>query len=434
MFGESSLKDATHNIVSNPDWFTVVQPSDGSVTTHQISSGAFKLGISDKGGGYINQLILPGKGDVMGPETDRFGRGGQSSIRDVMHGGRYNPTQAGFSDQAGTVCKVVASQDGSKLTVVPRPCCLFRGDNKFDFTEWENLANDNYRERGTEKDWDTIDESKLPGKQATEVTSEFDYFCTYEDQLGSTGLTFEGTDEITIPTIRHYYEYRYVRDPGHCILQHVKGPLFNPKAGAVTDLSVANPTGVHKAGANDMSIVTFSMSIRMDRSIWSPKYMGIVDGPNLDDLRFSARSDKASAYQFHNNPELAERLTGYKVKKSDSIQAPLYILSDSTDMDQEGALGLYYPNSEINECSVIGVDRLDGSVAYKEDRRLYVKLLDTPQRTSKMQWCGFRGQVLGILNPLRLPANQYEAFRGEFYLLYGSPREIINNAQRIQTF
>ncbi|MDF7822586.1 hypothetical protein P4B35_01070 [Pontiellaceae bacterium B12227] len=179
------------------DWFVVAAENDPSLTTHTLSSGDFELGVSDFGGGYINRLALPGIGDVMGFQADRYGRGGQSAIRDDLHGKRYNPTQAGFSDPAGTVCRVLETLDNSALVVAPRPCCLYRGDGQFDFTEWENLANDGYAESGGSNDWDSIDESLLSGRQATEITSEFDYYCTYEVCTNATGF-------------RHYYEYRFM--------------------------------------------------------------------------------------------------------------------------------------------------------------------------------------------------------------------------------
>src|SRR5688500_8304877 len=59
------------------------------VTTHEISSGGAILGISEFGGGYINKLVIPGVGDVVASHAARYGRGGQVTIRDHLHGGRY---------------------------------------------------------------------------------------------------------------------------------------------------------------------------------------------------------------------------------------------------------------------------------------------------------------------------------------------------------
>lgn len=56
------------------------------------------IGFSDKGGGYVNYVDIDGSGNINGYG---FGRGWQSSVRDRLHNGRYNPTQAGFVDAAG---------------------------------------------------------------------------------------------------------------------------------------------------------------------------------------------------------------------------------------------------------------------------------------------------------------------------------------------
>ncbi len=405
------------------DWFTVAAATDAALTTHSIVSGGFELGISDVGGGYINRLALPGIGDVMGPIADRFGRGGQSAIRDALHGSRYNPTQAGFSDEAGTICRIHETLDGSALVVAPRPCALFRGDGLFDFTEWENLVDDNYTESGGSNDWDTIDESLLPGKQATEITSEFDYYCFYE---ACTNMSASG--------FRHYYEYRYVRDPGHCILQHNLGPLYDPAAGEVTDLSVDAPSGVYAASSNDLGVLQFSISIRMDRSLWAPEYYGYVTGSNIGNLVMRDRGSNVIVRTFYQNSGFSSRAPGYVFPGYPTVQVPLFILAESDDIDQNGALGLYFPDSDINVNSIVGVGNTTGSIVYKDDRRLHMETRDSPFRIPTMQWDGFRGYLLGILNPQRTPAGTHEVLRGEFYLLYGSPREIFESAQSIQAF
>jgi hypothetical protein len=415
------------------DWFKVLAEKDPSVTTHELVSGDFTVGISDTGGGYINRIVMPGYGDIMGGAADKYGRGGQSSIRGTMHGDKYNPTQAGFSDPGGTICRVCTAPDGSALVVAPRPCCLYRGDGNYDFTEWENLADDGYPETGGSNDSDTIDESALPGKQATEVTSEFDYYCIYQDMLGKTASAYGETNEISIPTVRHYYEYRYIRDPGHCIGQHIAGPLYDPDAGEITDISVASPSGTHVATPNELGVIMWSMSIRIDRAIWTASHIGTVDGSTIGDLSMAANTN-LTVRRTYNDPSLAARAPQHPGRGGADVEVPLFILADSSNIDQGGALGLYYPNSTVNEKSVIGVDRDTGSILYEDDRRTYTKIHNNPERVPAMSWNGFRGFILGVLNPTRLPATQYEAFRGEIYLLYGSPREIFENAQRIQPF
>lgn len=194
-----------------------------------------------------------------------------------------------------------------------------------------------------------------------------------------------------------------------------------------------NPAGVHAATSNELGVITWSMSIRIDRPIWTATYLGTVNGSAIENLAMAARSG-ITLRQFHKNTVLAARAPAYTFPNQAAVAVPLFILADSADIDQGGALGLYYPDSVVNEKCVIGVARISGAVLYEDDRRLHTELRDQPERTEFMSWNGFRGNILGVLSPLQLPPTQFEAFRGEFFLLYGSPRQIFENAQRIRPF
>ena len=82
----------------------VVSTSDPSVVTHRLKIGDIEIGFSDQGGGYLNYLDV---GDGKNIVSARYGRGWQGSLRDELHSGRYNPTQAGFTDFAGTPVTLV---------------------------------------------------------------------------------------------------------------------------------------------------------------------------------------------------------------------------------------------------------------------------------------------------------------------------------------
>jgi hypothetical protein len=175
--------------------------------TDTIQSGNFTLGVNSNGGGYITEVSIPGLGNTMGIQAQRYGRGGQSSIRDGARGGQYNPTQAGFSDDGGTVCEVVKT-DG-KIVVPARGCALYNGDGHFDYTRWENIVPDHPKIIDNNNDQDRIDEENLSvvingttfTKQAAEVHSDFDFYCEYENVKNKIG--------IDIPAIRHYLEFRF---------------------------------------------------------------------------------------------------------------------------------------------------------------------------------------------------------------------------------
>ncbi|MFC7336019.1 hypothetical protein ACFQY0_02425 [Haloferula chungangensis] len=435
IIGEKSF--FTLDSTPQSSWFTVVANSDESAVTHRLVSGAMTVGVSELGGGFINEISLPGIGDIMGPQADRFGRGGQSAMRDRLHNLVYNPTQAGYSDPAGTICRVVPSADGKTLVVAPRPATLYNGDGQYDFNQWENLVADAYKDDGGFSDEDGINETTLDGQQATELTSEFDYYGTYEDILGTTGTSYLGTCEITIPAVRHYFEYRYVRDPGHALSQFGPGTSeYKPNNGTVTDFSVAQPAGVHASGPNDMGVMIYSISVRYDREIWAPPYVGLVTGPAIGDIRMLERPSDGTGLtlrDIHYNTVLQSRIPNPEDVHA-PVAVPLFMIAENDDIDAPGALGLYYPHSRTNQFSVIGADRQTGAVIYEDDRRLQVDLRDVSRRIPLMSLSGFRGIHLGLMNPTRLPSTQYEAMRSEFYILYGSPREIFENAKRIHPF
>ena len=418
-------------------WFSVVANSDESTVTHRLVSGDMTIGISEFGGGFINEISLPGIGDIMGVQADRFGRGGQSAIRDRLHNLVYNPTQAGYSDPAGTICRVVPSADDKALVVAPRPATLYNGDGQYDFNQWENLVADAYKDDGGFSDEDGINENNLVGKQATELTSEFDYYGIYEDILGTTASPYLGTGEITIPAVRHYFEYRYIRDPDHALSQFGPGTSeYKPNNGRVTDFSVAQPVGTHASGPNDIGVMIFSVSVRYDREIWAPPYVGLVTGSEVGDIRMLERPPGGTGLtlrDIHYNTSLQSRIPSPEDVHA-PVAVPLFMIAETTDIDAQGALGLYYPHSRINQFSVIGANRQTGAVLYEDDRRLQVDLRDVSRRIPKMSLSGFRGIHLGLMNPTRLPSTQYEAMRSEFYILYGSPREIFENAKRIHPF
>ncbi|MBK8481333.1 MAG: hypothetical protein IPL40_09175 [Proteobacteria bacterium] len=142
---------------------------DSNTTTHRLSSGGVVLGVSSFGGGFINELALPGVGDIIGAKSGRFGRGGQSAIRDRLHKAVYNPTQAGFSDIAGTSARVTITRDYQTLILRPRRLATYNGDGNYDYVKATDLARDRYLPANGDKD--NFADS---GSQADEVTSEFD--------------------------------------------------------------------------------------------------------------------------------------------------------------------------------------------------------------------------------------------------------------------
>lgn len=383
----------------------VIVDSDPAITTDTITSGDMHIGVTSNGGGVINYLELPGIGNIFGPQSVKYGRSGQSAVRDAMHGGKYNPTQAGFHETLGTPCKII--KGNNKLMLPARPMALWYGDCKWDFTEWENIGPDaSCYPDGGNSDVDELDEANLEGRQNTEVKSEFDYFGKYHN--------YKGKGNIDIPCVRHYIEYRYARNPGHCINQFRPGlDIFKPY-NINPDISVYSPDGIHKAEPFDMSNFMFSWHLRNDVVNWDPKYLFLLT--------------KNGTWSIHKRSIFSDET----LSNPKNTFERLVIICDSKNPDTNIALGFYMPNSEFNQFETIGVDETNGLIQYKDQRCTSIRLWDQSRRTPTMGVYGFKTQTKGILNRTRLPKNIYEAYRFDMFILMGSPNEIKETVYRIE--
>merc|ERR1712096_247453 len=86
----------------------IVEMSNPTSVTNWLSSGDTHFGINSLGGGYVSCVLQGGVGarpdecpSSFGDDnivSVGYGRGWQMAIRDQLHKGRHNPTQAGFRD------------------------------------------------------------------------------------------------------------------------------------------------------------------------------------------------------------------------------------------------------------------------------------------------------------------------------------------------
>lgn len=171
------------------------------------------FGFSATGGGYGNLYQHSSGGSNWAAAG--FGRGWQSSLRDEVHGGLYNPTQAGFSDDCGkptTLTRATSVLDGvnRRIAISKFNVPLFRAGNEFDFTENEGYCDDKYEEpAGGYAPSGAQDQDGVSGEEAygqwREVKSEFDYFGFYEDV---SEIVTNGAG-----VMRHVFHYEYRRAP-----------------------------------------------------------------------------------------------------------------------------------------------------------------------------------------------------------------------------
>ena len=382
--------------------FEIIMASNRRATTHQLSSGELTIGVTDYGGGSINQILMPGLSDIMDEQTDRYGRMGQMAVRDSAHGGRYNPTQAGFYETLGTACEITT--EPGRLILEPRGLALWHGDGQYDFTEWENIGEDPYRSDGGNTDIDGLDEADLAvvingvtyTKQEAEVYSEYDFYGTYEDVRGKWG--------IEIPAIHHYAEVRFIREPGHCVNQHRAGTKLWNAAAVQGDISVDQPAGVFAASDKEMSNPIRAWRLRHDTKIWDPPY------------RYLALTSGAWTLQ--------SRASG--INRDNPFRTAL-ILADSSDPQRGRAIGLYRPETEVNAFPVIGVNETTGEVVYRDARQNLQKVVDDPDvAVGKMSTYGFTSRIRGLIARNRLPADVYESWREEYIMFYGTPQQIMD--------
>lgn len=475
------------------------------LVTHSISSGgdvtsvgkAMKLGISKFGGGYINSLEINLKPSAaalspvnlvhnpttVGGGAALYGRGGQTALRDAYHKRTYNPTQAGFTDQTGTICTVnPTTLDGSAALIIPtRPCSLWSGDQQYDFCYYNGIVDTPAYNR-TPVNWATSNDTAIVARygidranreaQAEEITSEFDYFGNYSDvfrrdHIIHSGVRLDfgmvnGSNQVNIPCIRHYVQYTYRRKPGFAMGKHT-GPDNasrldgNIKVKALDTGSLSYPTGTPISATNvlkqaDLGIINFENTLRIEWPSWKPRYRFLSKNGVLESSdRYSATYRIGSKSIYNAALRNTNNIQGFDVGAFDPAISgvdPLLILASTNNPDTSVALGFYRPYSPINARPVVvspaAADTENLNPYEGEDRNLDLTPIDNFSRLDSTMpgefdysQTGFLCGLTGIRQP-RVDASgnvvSVETMRGEYYILYGTPNEILENAQRIQSF
>lgn len=386
----------------------VVRTSDPAIVTHRLKLGSVTLGFSDQGGGYLNYMDT---GDGKNIVPGFYGRGWQGSVRDQLHSGRYNPTQGGFRDTAGTPVTLEAAEHA---IVIPKFNLALYGDPVFDFTEHEDLAPDfkGYKDNGN-SDTDGVDESGLT--QDDELRSEFDFEGKYEDVTQPAGGT--------IPVLRFYSCYTYAREP-KAIRQFGKKavladgkPVINESA-REKDISRLLP-GNQTATDQDLSQIVFTAyGVRLvyDSGYTTPMW---VDHRKWQSVQMDSLLGFDKEMKLWLPVPLAD-----KNAKEETIDAPFVVLAKGDNPETSPAIGLYTPSkSEINTHQILGLDKKTGKVVYREDRRdksFLVVSHVTPAQSAILS----RFFLTGMLAPGHGKPDVVEALQNETYVLFGTPDQI----------
>ncbi|MGC8551148.1 MAG: hypothetical protein ACP5M4_15835 [Acidobacteriaceae bacterium] len=170
-------------------------------TLHQvnIASHGATLGVSDTGGGYANYLAIGHGKNLI---AAAYGRGWQPSIRDGLHSGLYNPTQAGVNDPAGTPVQLSVGPStagpGQRVDIHTYAMGLFLNPGfNFALPPWMHFP------RGT-KDTDGLHDGKIPLQD--QLRSEFNFSGFFQDA--------SGLADNKIPVFQFEYSMTYARSPG----------------------------------------------------------------------------------------------------------------------------------------------------------------------------------------------------------------------------
>ena len=111
----------------------------------------------------------------------------------------------------------------------------------------------------------------------------------------------------------------------------------------------------------------------------------------------------------------------------------LFINAESNIETTGRALAIYRPKTDINTNMIIGINDTDGSITYKDNRDIINNIQYSPKRIPTMSKYGFVNILKGMINRTQLDSETYEAFRNEVYILYGTPKEIIDAIKLLDT-
>lgn len=393
----------------------IVEESDPTIVTHELKIGELTYGFSNKGGGYLNYLDL---GDGVNQVSPYYGRGWQGSLRDQLHGHRYNPTQAGFRDHAGAPVEVELSEDKFYIPAFNLP---LYGDPQFDFTQYEDLTSDfeGYDDNDN-SDKDGLDEIGMT--QDDELRSEFDFSATYENATGLAGGT--------IPVLRYFCRYIYMREP-KAILQFGKKAVKETGADVFVDqfhkddISWIIPGEQSSTDIDLAEIIFTGYGIRLftDNEYTTALWYQDNQWHNASINAFEGRGN-----------EMEFELTPSTRGNETLLQNSFLVLSQGTNPDTDKAFAVYTPMvGKHNVMPVVGIEKASGKVIYRENRSTRSFIFFSNVIPSQI---GIRNRFImdGMLAPGNGEEGVVEAIEHETFILYGTPNEILQAVQTIHQY
>ena len=409
-------------------------------TLHQvnITSHGATLGFSETGGGYANYLAI---GDGKNLIAAAYGRGWQPSIRDLLHSGLYNPTQAGVSDQAGTPVHLSVRPSpagpGQRMDIHPYAMALFLNPGfNFALPPWRQFPS------GT-KDTDGLHDDKVPLQD--QLRSEFTFSGFFQDA--------SGLADNTIPVFQFEYTMTYARDPGREQTWKRGMPYsaiyqFGPNA-TKTDGSPVLQLQARDYIGGEHFPARLATNTDLSRGLMDPG-LRIVYSAGYHTVMWTDEQGQWQTGSLDDQKKI--RFTFYS-KGSQRRFGSFALLVKGNDPGHSPAIGLYIPQSSvINEYPIAGIDIKTGKQVYAEDRRtswlmsterigpadpneksIRTYLVDNVSIENHFTILRPVLRYTGLLSPSHALPGVEERIRCEEFLLIGTPDEIRAAAEQIRT-
>ncbi len=439
--GDVLTADIDHLFVySRPSHVNLLQENtnagSAAQATHFIHLGigtdGIPIGVNADGGGYITQVYnksdgLPVEestnlGEYLDPKP-QFGAGSNQSVRGRMHGGRFNPVQAGININTGhsVTVKTLTSLNGGEASnstdtnvikieqfpVYNDPTTeyaensLYEFDDNGDFISYSGIVN-------KEEEEDFFNEVAISASE--EGLSELDFNGYFQDV---------STDKT--PVMLSYGEWKYIRPPSH-ILQLSRESESISSGRTPSKISKAEDRESLKTRDTDLGNMRIMREVRANYDFGYSWVLWKEDGIKKSHQLTVPISDVGLTEESIVVFELLDSGTE-NITPDDNI----VILGASPDWDADDALGIYYPeNSNVNQYGTVGYNRNNHNMVYIEDRRTSVEIhVDWRKRN----WVRLRllSYSNGLFSPSRVD-DVYEAFRSENYTLFGTANEIFDKA------
>jgi hypothetical protein len=443
-------------------------PSDYTADQATITSDGATLGADCNGGGYVDYLNT-GYGSFGNLIAVAYGRGFQADIRDSLHTGFYNPTQAGIQDGLGTpVTLTLASSPegpGGRINIAPYTMGLFLngGFCFFPLSYYSPNIQNPVPSCNSTSVTDGIFSQELSANISAnqQLSSEFGFQGYYEDasKLGDNAASI----------FKYYFTMPYLGNPG---------APGNPGATLwETPQTSANYSPIYKFGpaaTYDNNGTTtpvlntkyegFGYDVSAYSDVANPSSLTSVQLTNTDlgVAQFDAGVRLRLSGGYTNYLTLNSSCNGWNAPQSVNltqggviVTAKIYPIPTSSSCDSVVALqkpsdvnapiiAIYFPQTDpVNAQQVTETDVTTGENV-SIDRRVfsylrasaYISSISTRtingiQSENQFTEIAPVVRVSGLLAPNHAGPNIDESVRSDIFVLIGSPTQVLSALQNM---